>query len=100
MRIIDADTLCTAFEPLSLYAGKTALKIINEAKTIYPLGRGVWAWDDQRRDYVCTDCGGASPLSVETGDEGVAVAVTWLSHYCPHCGAKMEGVAGGPKWKE
>ena len=70
------------------------MEIEDEVETIEekPVRRGRWITKDGIINCsVCNDAGwSAVPYE----------ALVKHFNFCPNCGAKMEGVAGGPKWKE
>lgn len=85
MRLIDADALKDKFRGtnangINLELDRYAIKCIDDAPTIVQERKGRWKSDEQEGDIMCSCCGDWWASGFETA-----------FHYCPHCGAHMEG---------
>ena len=56
--------------------------IKKHAADVRPVTRGEWIWDDE--GYHCSEC-----FYHAYGETGEVLSGHW--HYCPNCGAKMDG---------
>ena len=52
------------------------------AADVQPVRHGRWIWDDE--GYHCSEC-----FYHAYGETGEVLSGNW--HYCPNCGAKMDG---------
>lgn len=52
------------------------------AADVDPMRHGRWIWDDE--GYHCSEC-----FYHAYGETGEVLSGNW--HYCPNCGAKMDG---------
>lgn len=94
MRLIDADALKKViyFETnhlgIDFHKSKLIGIAIDKAPTIEaePIRHGKWIDCTSSDHYKCSKCGYKAPLWWD-GEE----YEEWLSQYCLHCGAKMEG---------
>ena len=103
MRLIDADELKERFisvqkkcedKPNQISAIlhgalEFCIETIDAQPTIEPVKRGKWELDKNRGVICCTNCGGEKPLKYL--DNGTFHKQSFLSPYCPHCSAKMDG---------
>lgn len=98
MRPIDADeiakdlkTQMDASNPNWSWANHAVcqdlLEYLDKFPTIEPVKRGKWELDKNRGLVCCTNCGGEKPLKYL--DNGTFHKQSFLSPYCPYCGAKM-----------
>ena len=58
-------------------------------KDVEPVRYGRWVPNSLETHWKCSECGNPAPDCEENGGE----VCEWLSGYCPHCGAKMDGGA-------
>ena len=87
MRLIDADALKDSIKIGDMPALTEGLKgWIDKQPTIDPVKHGKWKAFDLtwgRSIYACTACGDAMEVPTENGEP--------MFHYCPWCGARMDG---------
>ena len=87
MRLIDADTLFTAFENAKWHDNNdrdlVAEDILMDAPTIDPTPKGMWMWSGYRCEWGCSVCN--KWIKDELMPEE-------LYNYCPNCGAKIERI--------
>ena len=108
MRLIDADEvqeiLAEKLEEYDLLADDdycagvvtglgVAINTVNTVPLVNPVKRGKWELDKNRGLICCTNCGGERPLKYL--DNGTFHKQSFLSPYCPHCGAQMDGESNG-----
>lgn len=88
-RLINADPLKGAFE-MDGYKSPYVERLIDACPTVDAVmvvhGEWVWADDCYLRCNICTQ---KAPVSTQYQDE----PMTTETHYCPNCGAKMDGGA-------
>ena len=56
-----------------------------KAADVAPVRHGRWILDEKRYVIYCSECGEVSGYSLNLRD------VREENHYCPNCGAKMDG---------
>lgn len=96
-RYIDADYLEQFAMPIKDHTGKVdkvvLYKYIADAPNadVQPVKYGRWVKNKENGYYECSICKATKPYDgIDEGDpEKVAY---WVSLFCPHCGAKMDGV--------
>lgn len=96
VRYIDAEILTEEIRSLKIYLGgkdvfpdttkESVLRVIDEQPTadVVEAKHGEWK---QGVPYVCSICGKPAPDEKNTSERYSC----WISPYCPHCGAKMNG---------
>ena len=86
MRLIDKDSLIDYIEKFYDTSDQQVQAILKEIEA-EPVRHGKWIDCTSSDHYKCSKCGYKAPLWWD-GEE----YEEWLSQYCPHCGARMEGV--------
>lgn len=73
-----------------LYGSKETIELIADAiELLKEQKHGHWK-DDKYGNMLCSACGGLAIVSM-TGCLVDRHLAPYLSDYCPHCGAKMDG---------
>lgn len=97
MRLIDADALerrmtakAAADKDKTVPVWSRAISVVHDAPTVDPVRHGKWYYHPTDKEWdVCSVCGTGCKRR-----EYIGLSISqYYYHYCPSCGAKMDGDA-------